>query len=139
MRGINDAGNFRRTLAGLRLIAAPLALLVAMIVHGGGGNAGLVKSLVESPGRLQAANLLIMFSSVLFVPALVRLLELVRGRGNPSHIGVTLAVVGVIGHAVWAGFQIVLLGLLQRGVVDQTAGRGGAPKTVPDHAPAPQR
>lgn len=51
MLRINDAGNFRRTLAGLRLIAAPLALLVAMIVHGGGGNAGLVKSLVESPGR----------------------------------------------------------------------------------------
>jgi hypothetical protein len=30
---------------------------------------------------VQAANLLIMFSSVLFVPALIGLLGLVRGRG----------------------------------------------------------
>ena len=121
MSRITDADNFRRTLAGLCLIAAPLVLLVAMIVHGGGGNAGLVKSLLESPGRVQAANLLIMFSSVLFVPALIGLLGLVRGRGVIlAHVGVTLAVVGVIGHAVWAGFQIVLLGLLQSGVVDQT-------------------
>jgi hypothetical protein len=80
MLRIRDADNFRRTLAGLCLIAAPLVLLVAMIVHGGGGDAGLVKTLVESPGRVQAANLLIMFSSVLFVPALIGLLGLVRGR-----------------------------------------------------------
>ena len=82
MLRIADADNFRRTLAGLCLIAAPLVLLVAMLVHGGGGNAGFVKTMVESPGRVQAANLLIMFSSVLFVPALVGLLGLVRGRGT---------------------------------------------------------
>lgn len=120
MLRVTDADNFRRTLAGLCLIAAPLVLLVAMIVHGGGGNAGLVQSLVESPGRVQAANLLIMFSSVLFVPALIGLLGLVRGRGVIlAHVGVTLAIVGVISHAVWAGFQIVLLGLVQSGVVDR--------------------
>ncbi|MDQ3251056.1 MAG: hypothetical protein ACR2FR_05100 [Rubrobacter sp.] len=113
------AENFRRTLAGLCLIGAPLVLLVAMIVHGGGGDAGLVKTMAESPGRLQAANLLIMFSSVLFVPALVGLLGLVRGRGVVlAHIGVALAIVGVMGHAVWAGFQIVLLGLVQSGAVN---------------------
>lgn len=120
MLRINDADNFRRTIAGLCLIGAPLVLLVAMIVHGGGGNAGLVRTLFESPGRAQAANLLIMFSSVLFVPALVGLLGLVRGRGVIlAHVGVTLAIIGVIGHAVWAGFQIVLLGLVQSGTLNR--------------------
>lgn len=119
MLRITDADNFRRTLAGLCLIGAPLVLLCAMLIHGGGGDAGLVRAMVESPGRVQVSNLLIMFSSVLFVPALVGLLRLVRGRGVVlAHIGVALALIGVIGHAVWAGFQIVLLGLVQSGTVD---------------------
>lgn len=120
MLKVTDADNFRRTLAGLCLILAPLLLLVAMLVHGGGGDAGLVRAMAETPGRVQAGNLLIMLSSVLFVPALAGLLRLVRGRGVALlHIGVGLALVGVIGHAVWAGFQIVLLGLAQSGVVDR--------------------
>ena len=120
MLRITDADNFRRTLSGLCLIAAPLVLLCAMVVHGGGGDSGLVDAMVESPGRVQAANLLIMVSSVLFVPALVGLLRLVRGRGVVlGHIGIALALVGVVAHAVWAGFQIVLLGLVQGGAVDR--------------------
>lgn len=118
MLRITDADNFRRTLSGLCLIAAPLVLLCSQVVHGGGGDSGLVEAMVESPGRVQAANLLIMFSSVLFVPALIGLLRLVRGRGVVlGHVGVALALTGAIGHAVWAGFQIVLLGLVQSGAV----------------------
>ncbi len=120
MLKVTDADDFRRTLAGLCLMAAPLVLLVAMLVHGGGGDAGLVRAMAESPGRVQAAILLIMFSSLLFVPALVGLLGLVRGRGVVlAHIGVALALIGVVAHAVWAGFQIVLLGLVQSGTVDR--------------------
>lgn len=120
MSELMGAENFRRTVAGLSLICAPLVLLVAMFVHGGGGDDGLVKAMAESPGRVQAANLLIMLSSVLFVPALVGLLGLVRGRGVVlAHIGVALALIGVVAHAVWAGFQIVLLGLVQSGTVDR--------------------
>lgn len=119
MLRMRDADNLRRTLSGLCLIAAPLVLLGAMIIHGGGGDSGLVRAMVESPGRVQVSNLLIMLSSVLFVPALVGLLRLVRGQGVVlAHIGVTLALIGVIGHAIWAGFQIALLGFVQNGVVD---------------------
>ncbi|HSH81142.1 MAG TPA: hypothetical protein VLA19_21620, partial [Herpetosiphonaceae bacterium] len=49
-------------------------------------------------------------SSVLFVPALVGLLRLVRDRGTVlGHLGVGLALIGAIGHAIWAGFEIVLV------------------------------
>lgn len=112
-----DADNFRRMVAGLCLIAAPLVLLVALVVHPGGGNAELAQTVTEYPGRVQAASLLIVLSSVLFAPALIGLLPLFRGRGTVlGHIGVGLALIGVIGHAVWAGFQIVLAGVAQSGI-----------------------
>ncbi len=119
MLKIDGADNFRRTLVGLCLIIAPLMLLLGNIIHPGGkGGAGLVNMMAEHPGRVEAASLLIIFSSVFFVPALVGLLYLLRDRGVVlGHIGVGLALIGVVvGHAVWAGFQIVLLGFVQNGV-----------------------
>ncbi len=112
-----DADNFRRMVAGLCLIAAPLVLLVALIVHPGGGNAELAQTVTEYPGRVQAASLLIVLSSALFAPALIGLLPMFRGRGAIlGHIGVGLALIGAIGHAVWAGFQIVLAGVALSGI-----------------------
>jgi hypothetical protein len=114
MLKINDASNFRRTVAGLCLIAAPAALGAALLIHPGEGEAGLVGSIAENPGRIQAASLLIILSTVLFVPALMGILNLVRGRGVILvHIGVGLMLIGVIGHAVWSGFQVVLAALTQ--------------------------
>lgn len=112
MLKINDASNFRRTVAGLCLIAAPLLLGVALLLHPGEGEAGLVQTIADNPGRTEAASLLIIASSVLFVPALMGIVNLVRDRGvTLVHIGVGLALIGVIGHAVWSGFQVVLAGL----------------------------
>lgn len=110
MSRITDADNFRRTLAGLCLILAPLVLALAQLVHPGQGEAGFVQMMVDYPGRVEAASLLVILSSVLFVPALVGLLRLMRDRGSVlGHVGVGLALIGVIGHAVWAGFEIVLV------------------------------
>jgi hypothetical protein len=118
MLKIWEADNFRRTVVGLCLIMAPLVLLLGNIFHPGEGEAGLVNTIAEHPGRVQAASLLIIFASVLLVPALVGLLYLLRDRGVVlGHIGVGLALIGaVVGHAVWAGFQIVLLGFIQNGI-----------------------
>ncbi len=110
MLKIDDADNFRRTMAGVCLILAPLALALALLVHPGQGEAGFVQTMAENPGRVEAASLLVILSSVLFVPALVGLLRLMPDRGTVlGHIGVGLALIGVIGHAVWAGSDIVLL------------------------------
>ena len=110
MLKINDADNFRRTMAGVCLILAPLVLALALLVHPGQGEAGFVQTMAENPGRVEAASLLVILSSVLFVPALVGLLRLMPDRGTVlGHIGVGLALIGVIGHAVWAGFDIVLV------------------------------
>ncbi len=104
------ADNFRRTLAGVCLILAPLVLALALLVHPGQGEAGFVQTMADSPGRVEAASLLVILSSVLFVPALVGILRLMGGRGTVlGLVGVGLALIGVIGHAVWAGFDIVLV------------------------------
>ncbi len=117
MLKIWEADNFRRTLAGISLAAAPLVLGLALLLHPGEGAAGLVQTAAEQPGRVEGANLLIVLSSMLFVPALVGLLRVIRGRGVVlAHVGVGLALIGVIGHAVWAGFQILLVGILQSGI-----------------------
>ncbi len=117
MLKITDANNFRRTVAGLCLIAAPLVLLLALLLHPGEGEAGFVQTIAEYPGRVEAANLAIIISSMLFVPALIGLLHPIRGRGVVlAHVGVGLALIGVIGHAVWAGFQVVLVGMVQGGI-----------------------
>lgn len=107
---ITDANNFRRMMVGVCLILAPLALALAQLVHPGQGAAGYVQAMVDSPGRVEAASLLVILSSLLFVPALVGLLRLMRDRGTVlGHLGVGLALIGVIGHAVWAGFDIILV------------------------------
>lgn len=134
MLKINDANNFRRTVAGLCLIAAPLLLGVALLIGPDQGEAGLVETIAGNPTGVEVESLLIIFSSVLFVPALVGILNVVRDRGvTLAHIGVGLMLIGVIGHAVWAGFQFVLLMLVQ-GDIDRAqlvaALEGGGPPTA---------
>ena len=135
MLKIGDANNFRRTVVGLCLIIAPLLLLLGDIIHPAGaeGAAGLLNIMAEHPGRVETASLLTIFSSVFFVPALVGLLYLIRDRGVVlGHIGVGLALIGIVGHAVWAGFQVVLLGFIQSGVDREqlSAILGGGPLNV---------
>lgn len=110
MLKIDDADSFRRTMAGVCLILAPLVLALAQLFHPGQGEAGFVQTMADNPGRVQAASLLVILSSVLFVPALVGVLRLMRDRGIVlGHLGVGLALIGAIGHAVWAGFEIILV------------------------------
>jgi hypothetical protein len=101
MLKIWDAHNFRRTLTGLGLIAAPLVLLVSL---------GALPDLPEDPTamlaaiaanreRTMVAALLLMLSSVLFLPAFVGLIHLLRDRGVVlGHLGGGLALLGALGH-----------------------------------------
>ena len=117
MLKIWDADNFRRTLAGLCCFAAPASLMIGVLVHPGEDAGGLVATVAAEPGRVQATALLMMLAAALFVPALVGIAHVVRDRGVVLvHLGVALMIVGAIGHAVFAGFQIVLAGALQSGV-----------------------
>lgn len=108
---------FQRRSAGASLILAPLVLAAAQLIHPGEGEGGMVQSMVDNAGRLEAASLLTILSSVIFVPAFVGILRLMPERGTVlGRVGASLAIIGVMGHAVWAGFELVLLWFVGSGI-----------------------
>jgi hypothetical protein len=112
MLKITDAANFRRTLAGLCLIAAPLAGLAATVVHPPAAlDIGERLTMVaEYPTRFLASNLLAVLVQILLVPALLGLLHLLKGRGVVlGHIGGGLALAGVFGYMGVLATEFVVL------------------------------
>ena len=103
MLEINDANNFRRTLAGLCLIAAPLAFggsdVIRLSIEGGvEEGVGQLAAIAASPGLWQVAAILNMIGVILFVPAVLGLMHLLRGRSTVlGHLGGGLALIGVPG------------------------------------------
>ena len=104
MLKIWDADNFRRTLAGLALISAPLALMVSEVVYGRffsqGSDGEFFAAVAEKSGIWTFATLLGLLAAVLFVPAVVGMVHLMRDRGVVlAHLGGALAVIGAVGYA----------------------------------------
>ncbi len=118
MLKITDANNFRRTLAGLCLITAPLVGLTATVVA---PPAALDISerltiVAEYPARFLAANILAVLLQILLVPALLGLLHLLRHRAVVlGHIGGGLALVGVFGYMGVLATEFVLLQMTEGG------------------------
>lgn len=112
MLKLNDAENFRRTVAGLCLIAAPLAMLASevslhLVTPENPLDTGQQLAIIaENPGTWQIGVLLGLLAAILFVPAILGMIHLVRGRGVVlGHIGGGLALIGVLGYA---GHQALL-------------------------------
>ncbi|MBA2715278.1 MAG: hypothetical protein H0U55_17230 [Rubrobacteraceae bacterium] len=106
MLKIWEADNFRRTLAGLCLIAAPLAMLASEVsLHLTTPDNPLdtgqqLTIIAENPGIWQLAVLLSLLAAILFVPAVLGMIHLLRGRGVVlGHIGGGLALIGALGLA----------------------------------------
>lgn len=98
MLKINDADNFRRTVAGLCLIAAPLVVLIGGLVPQWEANdtlAAYLQTLGENPVRAQVSAVLLYFGFLLFVPGIFGMIHLVKDRGVVlAHIAGVLAVWG---------------------------------------------
>jgi len=101
MLKILDAPNFRRTLTGLSLIAAPLVVLVFWVALPDlpDDPAAMLAASAANRERTMVAALLLMLSSVLFLPAFFGLIHLLRDRGVVlGHVGGGLALLGALGH-----------------------------------------
>ncbi len=83
MLKIGDAHNFRRTLTGLSLVAAPLVLLVVWVALPDlpDDPTAMLAAIAANRERAVVAAVLLMLSSVLFLPAFVGLIHLLRDRG----------------------------------------------------------
>lgn len=124
MLKINNASNFRRTLAGLSLIAAPIAFgsadIIRLIVEGGMEGSEQLNAIAASPGLWDAATVLNMLGLILFVPAVLGLMHLLRERGTVlGHIGGGLALIGVLGFAAHNAGYFGMLGALSRSGLGQ--------------------
>jgi hypothetical protein len=104
MLKIWDANNFRRTLAGLCLITAPLVFggsdLMRIVVTGGKEGGAQLATIAAKPTLWQAVTLLDLLGIVLFVPAVLGLMHLLRDSSTVlSHVGGGLALIGFLGWA----------------------------------------
>jgi hypothetical protein len=98
MLKITDANNFRRTVAGLCLIAGPLVVLIGGLVANWEENdttAAYLQALAESPTRAQISAVLLSFGFVLVAVGVFGIIHLLRHRAVVlGHVAGVLAVWG---------------------------------------------
>ena len=107
MLKITDANNFRRTVAGLCLIAGPLVVLIGGLVAKWEENdtkAAYLQALAESPTRAQISAVLLFFGFVLVAVGIFGIIHLLRHRAVVlGHVAGVLAVWG------WVTFPGLLI------------------------------
>lgn len=102
MLGLSDALHFRRFVAGFCLIAAPVVLLVGALIHPRGKDAAAehLAVVADNPSRYYLAHAILLAGVVLFLPAVLGMMHLLRERATAfGHIGGGLAMIGLFGAA----------------------------------------
>lgn len=115
MLKLNDADNFRRTLAGLCLILAPLAFggadVIRLYVEGGAFGKEQLAAIAANTGLYAIVTVLSMVGLILFVPAILGLMHLLRERSPIlGHVGGGLALIGVLGFVAHNAGYFGLMG-----------------------------
>lgn len=121
MLKINEPIDLGRSLAGLSLVTAPVLLLagevVRLTIEDGAaiGTEQHLANVAASAGPWQLMTVLNMISVILFVPAVLGLIHLLR-RTRPilAHVGGGLALVGLLGAAGHNVFAFVLDGAMSQ-------------------------
>ena len=102
MPNVSDAHHFRKTVAGVCMIAAPLLLLAGMVVHPERvtDEAGQLAVVAGDMDQWFSAHLLLLGSIVLAVPAVLGLMHMLREREvSYGHLGGGLGLLGLIAIA----------------------------------------
>lgn len=118
MLKIGDANNFRRTAAGLCLIAAPLAGLASAFVtpRFTGGIGDELAAISDHTGRWLIGESLNLISFFLFMLAALGIVHLLRHRSVVlGHVGGGLVLLGAFFHGAIIGFALVEVPLVESG------------------------
>lgn len=110
MLKISDAAHFRRVVAGLCLVAAPLLFAVAEIAtpQPSGSAAAQLASFAQHRDQLLVGVLCGLASSMCFAPALFGLLHKIRDRGVAyAHVAAVLIVYGLVTQAAVFGINVM--------------------------------
>ena len=99
MSRLSDSHHFRKTIAGMCMIGAPLLLLVGMIIHPERKSdvGDQLAVIADNTDAWFAAHLIVLVALVLAVPAVLGLMHMLREREVAfGHIGGALAMVGIL-------------------------------------------
>ena len=99
MKGLSDAHHFRKMVAGFCMVAAPLILLVGMVVHPEGktDEGAQLAVVADNLDAWYIAHLLVLVSIVLAVPAVLGLMHMLREREVAyGHLGGGLGLLGLV-------------------------------------------
>lgn len=110
MLKISDAAHFRRVVAGLCLVTAPLLFAVAEIAtpQPSGSAAAQLTSFAQHRHLLVIGVLCGLASSMCFVPALFGLLHKIRDRGVVyAHVAAALIIYGLVTQAALGGINVM--------------------------------
>ena len=119
MLKIGNTAHFRRTVAGLCLVAAPLLFAAAEIAtpQPSGNAAAQLASYAQHRDQLLAGLLCGIASSMLFVPALFGLLHQIRGRGVVyAHVAAGMIVYGLVTAAALGGINVMFWEMTKPGM-----------------------
>jgi len=112
----SDAHHFRKMVAGVCMVLAPLLLLVGAIVHPG-FETDEAQMLASAAGSLDAwylAEMFFLISIVLAVPATLGLMHMLRERHVAAgHVGGGLALVGLLAFTGVTAMQLVVWQMAQ--------------------------
>jgi hypothetical protein len=116
---IDNPTTFRRTVRGGSMIAAPLILIIAEVLHAHleEDPSAYLSAIAESTGRWYAAHVLVLVSLVLALPAFLGIRHLIESRRPVlASLGSIAFVPGVIALAALVGMELVAWQMAQPGV-----------------------
>jgi uncharacterized membrane protein YhaH (DUF805 family) len=116
---INNPTTFRRTVRGASMIAAPLILVIAEVLHAHleEDPSAYLSAIAENTGRWYAAHVLVLVSLVLALPAFLGIRHLVESRRPALGSLASIAFVpGLIALAALVGMELVAWQMAQPGV-----------------------
>jgi hypothetical protein len=122
---LSDSHHFPKTVAGFCMIAAPLLLLVATVVHPEQktSEAAQLAVVADNLDAWYAAHLIALVSVALAVPVALGLMHMLREREVAfGHVGGALAMLGLLAFAGVAAMELVVWQMAQSG--DQAAMAG---------------
>ncbi len=113
MSFLSDPSRFRKTVAGLALVGAPLAGFLSCLTDSNEGvgekGSDLYATVTTHSGGIHTTGLVFMLSAVLTVPAALGLAHLLRGRGATlGHLGAAALLLGAFGHFGYGFFQVLV-------------------------------
>jgi hypothetical protein len=118
MERLSDSHHFRKMVAGVCMIAAPLLFLVAVIVHPEmkTDEAAQLAVVRENLDAWYIAHLIALAAVVLFVPVVLGLMHMLREREVAyGHVGGALGLLGLIAFAGTVAIEFVVWQMAQAG------------------------